>query len=122
MKVCFPVKSNEGLGSIPYNHFGTAPEFVICDLDSNDVKSIGNGDLGHKHGNCQPMKALSGQIVDAVVVGGIGQGAIAILNLMGIKVYKAIDGTIEDNLNSLKNNELKEFDMKHTCNHDGCSH
>ena len=48
MKVCFPVKSNEGLGSIPYNHFGTAPEFVICDLDSNDVKSIGNGDLGHK--------------------------------------------------------------------------
>ena len=29
MKVCFPVKSNEGMNSIPYNHFGSAPEFVI---------------------------------------------------------------------------------------------
>ena len=122
MKVCFPVKSNEGMSSIPYNHFGSAPEFVICDLESNDVKTIGNGDLGHEHGKCQPIKALSGEVVDAVVVGGIGKGAIVKLNSMGIKVYQAIEGTIEENINSLKNGELKEFDSNHTCNHDGCSH
>ncbi|WP_195514983.1 NifB/NifX family molybdenum-iron cluster-binding protein [Paraclostridium bifermentans] len=122
MKVCFPVKSNEGMSSIPYNHFGSAPEFVICDLESNDVKTIGNGDLGHEHGKCQPIKALSGEVVDAVVVGGIGKGAIVKLNSMGIKVYQAIEGNIEENINSLKNGELKEFDSNHTCNHDGCSH
>ena len=122
MKVCFPVKSNEGMSSIPYNHFGSAPEFVICDLESNDVKTIGNGDLGHEHGKCRPIKALSGEVVDAVVVGGIGKGAIVKLNSMGIKVYQAIEGTIEENVNSLKNGELKEFDSNHTCNHDGCSH
>ena len=122
MKVCFPVKSNEGMNSIPYNHFGSAPEFVICDLESNDVKTIGNGDLGHEHGKCQPIKALSGEVVDAVVVGGIGKGAIVKLNSMGIKVYQAIEGNIEENMNSLKNGELKEFDSNHTCNHDGCSH
>ena len=122
MKVCFPVKSNEGMNSIPYNHFGSAPEFVICDLESNDVKTIGNGDLGHEHGKCQPIKALSGEVVDAVVVGGIGKGAIVKLNSMGIKVYQAIEGNIEENINSLKNGELKEFDSNHTCNHDGCSH
>ncbi|MCI9304826.1 NifB/NifX family molybdenum-iron cluster-binding protein [Clostridium sp.] len=122
MKVCFPVKSNEGLSSVPYNHFGSAPEFVICDLEYNDVKSIGNGDLGHEHGKCQPIKALSGEVVDAVVVGGIGKGAIVKLNSMGIKVYQATSGTIEENINSLKNGELKEFDANHTCNHDGCSH
>ena len=122
MKVCFPVKSNEGLNSVPYNHFGSAPEFVICDLESNDVKSIGNGDLGHEHGKCQPIKALSGEVVDAVVVGGIGQGAIVKLNSMGIKVYQAVEGSIGDNIDSLNKGELKEFDSKHTCNHDGCSH
>lgn len=122
MKVCFPVKSNEGMSSMPYNHFGSAPEFVICDLESNEVKAIGNGDLGHEHGKCQPIKALSGEIVDAVVVGGIGKGAIIKLNSMGIKVYQAIEGTIEDNIKSLKSGELKEFDSNHTCNHDGCSH
>lgn len=122
MKVCFPVKSNEGISSIPYNHFGSAPEFVICDLESNDVKTIGNGDLGHEHGKCQPIKALSGEVVDAVIVGGIGKGAIVKLNSMRIKVYQAIEGNIEENINSLKNGELKEFDSNHTCNHDGCSH
>ena len=122
MKVCFPVKSNEGMNSIPYNHFGSAPEFVICDLESNDVKTIGNGDLGHEHGKCQPIKALSGEVVDAVVVGGIGKGAIVKLNSMGIKVYQAIEGNIEENINFLKSGELKEFDSNHTCNHDGCSH
>ena len=122
MKVCFPVKSNEGMSSIPYNHFGSAPEFIICDLETNNVKAIGNGDLGHEHGKCQPIKALSGEVVDAVVVGGIGKGAIVKLNSMGIKVYQSIEGTIEENVNSLKIGELKEFDSNHTCNHDGCSH
>ena len=122
MKVCFPVKINDGLNSIPYNHFGNAPEFIVCDLETNDIKTVGNGDLGHEHGKCQPMKALSGEVVDAVVVGGIGRGAIIRLNEMGIKVYKSIEGTVENNINALKNGNLVEFNINHTCNHDGCSH
>ncbi|MEG0297867.1 MAG: metalloregulator ArsR/SmtB family transcription factor [Clostridium sp.] len=122
MKVCFPVKSNEGIDSIPYGHFGTAPQFVVCDINTNEVKSINNGDLGHEHGHCQPMKALAGEVVDAVVVGGIGQGAITRLNSMGIKVYRAIEGNIEKNIEAYKKEELMEFPNNHTCNHDGCSH
>ncbi len=30
MKVCFPVKSNEGMESVQYGHFGTAPMSVVC--------------------------------------------------------------------------------------------
>ena len=59
MKVCVPVSENKGMESVPFGHFGSAPEFVICDLDSNEVKSINNGDLGHEHGKCQPLKALN---------------------------------------------------------------
>ena len=122
MKICFPVESNGGVKSIPYGHFGTAPLFVICDLETNKVKSVGNGDLGHEHGKCQPMKALSGEEVDAVVVGGIGAGAINKLNSMGIKVFQAIQGDLEKNLEAFKENKLKEFPSTHVCNHDGCSH
>ena len=118
MRICFPVKNNEGVKSVPYGHFGTAPTFVICDLEKDEVTTVGNGDLGHEHA----IKALSGEVVDAVVVGGIGAGAISKLNSMGIKVYKAIDGDIEVNLESLKKGELKEFSSTHTCNHHGCSH
>ena len=122
MKVCFPINTNEGVESIPYNHFGSAKMFIVVDSETREVKTIDNGNLDHEHGKCQPIKALSGEVVDAVVVGGIGQGAIVKLNSMGIKVYKAIEGTIGENIDSLNNGELKEFDSNHTCNHDGCSH
>ena len=122
MKVCFPVNSNNGVESIPYGHFGTAPEFIICNLETKEVKSIKNGDLGHEHGKCQPMKALSGEDVDAIVVGGIGQGAITRLNSMGIKVYRAKDGNVRDNIEAYKAGQLEEFESNHICNHDGCNH
>ena len=122
MKICFPVKSNEGLKSMPYGHFGSAPLFLVSDLDSNEVSIINNGDLEHEHGKCQPIKALSGHVVDAVVVGGIGAGAIKKLGSMGIKVYKAVDGDVSKNIEAFKNNELKEFPSNHVCNHDGCGH
>lgn len=122
MKICVPVEVNEGLDSKPFGHFGSAPMFVVCDLESGDISTINNGDLGHEHGKCQPIKALSGNIVDAVIVGGIGQGAIMKLNSMKIKVYRAQGETIEENLNLLKENKLQEFPSNHTCSHDGCGH
>lgn len=122
MKICVPVEVNKGLDSKPFGHFGSAPMFVVCDLESGEVNKIENGDLGHEHGKCQPLKALLGTAVDAVIVGGIGQGAIVKLNQMGIKVYKAQGDTIGDNINLLKENKLQEFSMNHTCSHDGCGH
>ncbi|MBU5336891.1 NifB/NifX family molybdenum-iron cluster-binding protein [Intestinibacter bartlettii] len=126
MKVCVPVEENKGMESVPYGHFGSAPEFVICDLDSNEIKSINNGDLGHEHGKCQPLKALKGQEVDAIIVGGIGAGAITKLNAMGTKVYRGVKDTIEYNLSLLKNNQLQELSVNDACSHNhgdgGCGH
>ena len=102
MKICFPVSNNLGLESVPYGHFGTAPMFVVCDLASNEVRVINNGDLNHVHGNCSPIKAIKGEDIDIVVVNGIGQGAINGLNNNGIKVLKAVEGTIGENLKAYK--------------------
>ena len=77
MKICVPVEVNNGFESRPFGHFGSAPMFVVYDLESGDLSTINNCDLGHEHGMCQPIKALAGNVVDAVIVGGIGQGAIA---------------------------------------------
>lgn len=126
MKVCIPVQENKGMESIPYNHFGSAPEFIICDLESGEVKSINNGDLGHEHGKCQPLKALEGNHVDAIIVGGIGKGAIMKLNEMGTKVFRAIKDNVENNLKLLKENDLIEITIEDACAHHhgdgGCHH
>ena len=122
MKVCVPVSENKGMESVPFGHFGSAPEFVICDLDSNEVKSINNGDLGHEHGKCQPLKALANKAVDAVIVRGIGAGAISKLNSMGTKVYQGIEGNVKENIKLLKENKLMEFTVYNGCNHHNCGH
>lgn len=120
MRVCVPVKENNGLESIAYNHFGSAPFFLICDLESKEIKVIENGDLHHAHGMCQPLKALAGETVDAILVGGIGAGALMKLNNQGIKVYKVADETVARNIELLNQNELGEFSANNSCNHHDC--
>ncbi|NLP45038.1 MAG: diguanylate cyclase [Peptococcaceae bacterium] len=124
MKICIPVEKNNGLESKIYNHFGSAPLFLIFDAETKElIKEINNGDLGHQHGMCQPMKALGGEQVNAVIVGGIGPGAIKGLNQQGIKAYKPKSPLISDNIELLKNNKLEQYTDIISCNHNGnCCH
>ncbi len=124
MKICFPVKSDKGLDSEVFGHFGSAPIFVVFDTETKAVDTINNQDLGHVHGKCNPLKALDGNIVDAVIVGGIGGGAMNKLKKAGIKVYKSSETKVQDNITLFENNSLSEFSKEHTCggHGDGCGH
>jgi predicted Fe-Mo cluster-binding NifX family protein len=126
MKICFPVAENKDMNSIVYNHFGSAPEFVIVNTDTNRVLTVGNKDQHHAHGACNPIMALNGEEVDAIVVGGIGAGALSKLNQKGIRVFQARETTISENIELLKNGSLLQFAPHHTCSGHGhgggCSH
>jgi len=76
MKVCFPVMENEGLESRVFGHFGSAPQFVVVDTVTSEMTAINNSDQIHEHGACNPVAGLGGHEVDAIVVGGIGAGAL----------------------------------------------
>jgi predicted Fe-Mo cluster-binding NifX family protein len=115
MKIAFPTQQNDNLDSEVYGHFGSAKYFVVVDADTNEVSTIGNQDLNHQHGNCQPLAALGGVAVDAVVVGGIGGGALRKLNSAGIKTYRAVEGTVNENLMMIKEGKLPAFSMDQTC-------
>lgn len=122
MKVCIPIEENKGLESIAYNHFGSAPFFLIYDMEKEAIKIIENGDLDHVHGMCQPVKALAGETVDAILVSGIGAGAIKKLTAQGMKIYKVENVTVAENIALLKKNELLEFSIKNSCDHHDCKH
>jgi predicted Fe-Mo cluster-binding NifX family protein len=115
MKIAFPVQEDLGLESPVYGHFGSAPLFVVLDSGSGAFQSIGNTDAHHMHGQCQPIQALGGTAVDQVVVGGIGAGALMKLQSLGIKVFRAIEGSVNENLALLKSNQLPEFLVDMTC-------
>ena len=124
MQICFPVEVDKGLESEVFGHFGSAPFFVVFDTQTKSVHTINNQDLGHVHGMCNPLKALNGKMVDAIVVGGIGAGAINKLNEMGIKVFKALSGSVQENLGFFETNILTEMTVKQACggHEGGCDH
>ena len=115
MKIAFPTQENKGLESAVYSHFGSAPVFIMVDVESGRMEVLHNQDLGHEHGNCQPLAALGGAPVDAVVVGGIGGGALKKLADTGIKTYRAVEGTVSENLSLIKADKLPVFAMDQTC-------
>lgn len=122
MRVCIPILENEGIESKPYNHFGSAPKFLVVNLEGQEIEVIDNGDLNHEHGKCQPLKALANKAVDVVIVRGIGAGAISKLNSMGTKVYRGVEGNVKENLQLLKDNKLVEFTVDKGCNQHSCDH
>jgi predicted Fe-Mo cluster-binding NifX family protein len=124
MKVGFAVQSNEGIESRVYDHFGSAPAFIIVDTEGKGVLTVNNKDLHHTHGACNPIMALDGKNVDAMVVGGIGAGALAKLNAMGIRVYGAGATTVKENLVLLGENRLEELSIYNSCrsHQGGCGH
>ncbi len=126
MKICFPVQQDNGIESAVYNHFGSAPLFVVFDTDTKSIASINNQDQHHTHGSCNPMKALDNQNVDAIVVGGIGAGALTRLNQMGITVHRAQGATIRENISLFQANTLPVLTVQGCCGghskDGGCAH
>jgi len=126
MKICFPVETARGLDSAVFGHFGSAPFFLIVDTESGELMEVGNGDQHHTHGKCSPLKALGGQKIDSVVVGGIGGGAFNKLNQLGVAVYRAEGGTVGENLEKVKTGSLQAFRPLSLCSghgaEGGCAH
>ena len=126
MRIAFPTQENNGLNSTVYNHFGSAKIFVIVETDDGSIETLFNQNLDHRHGHCQPMVALGGNHVDAVVVGGIGGGALRKLTADGKKVYRAAEGSVKENLELIQTNKLPEITFAQTCaghgNAGGCAH
>ena len=122
MKIAIPVADYRALESQVYGHFGSAPVFALVDSETMDIKPVGNRDHGHVHGACSPLKALAGAKPDAIIVGGIGMGALLGLRAAGMKVYRCTEGTVADAVRLLKDNKLEEIDDKGACGGHGGGH
>lgn len=125
MKICFPVNQSNDLDVTVHGHFGSAPMFLIVDAHSRTITSTINRDIDHRHGACRPLKALDGVEVDAVVVSGVGSGALAGLKQAGLKVYRAHPGTVAQNLDLIAGRQLEEFGDNKVCgghHHCGAQH
>lgn len=115
MKVCIPVEEYRGLDSAVNGHFGSAPVFALVDTETLAVEPLDNHDEHHQHGACSPLKAIGGRQVNAVIVGGIGPGAIRGLQAAGIEVFRFVDGTVADAVRQFNAGALPALTLQHAC-------
>lgn len=110
MKVCFPVIADQGLQSTMYGHFASAPLFLEVDTDTGQASAIPNCDKFNPDAGCDPFKALAGRQLDGVVVGGLGDNLLDMLNMMGFRVYEAQTDSVEENVELFGRQALPELE------------
>ena len=120
MRLCIPTETQDGKLAQVYGHFGSAPFFTIYDSEKVEVEVIKNDNEHHSHGMCQPMSALNGKDIDAVVCGGMGARAVQKLNEGGVKAYRTIQGTVADVAAQFSKGGLEEITVDNACIQHDC--
>lgn len=124
MKICFPIHEFKELESEINPHFGSSQTFAVFDTETNLLTPIVNQAL-HEHGStCNPFAKLGGAEIDALIVGGIGAGALSRLAQAGIRIYRAEAPTVKENISLFQKSMLPIFGMTDTCagHAGGCEH
>ena len=131
MKLCFPVVTDEGMDSKIYGHFTSTPMFLIVDTPTRQSSVVANCDRDNPYGGCNPFSALKGRQLAGIIVGGIGDESLRVMNLCGFKVYQAISADLAENVALFEENVLTELAVQqshlegrcstgegeHQCNH-----
>jgi predicted Fe-Mo cluster-binding NifX family protein len=115
MKICVPVTADLGLESPVSGHFGSAPIYMLVDAETRRTNALPNARAVHEHGACRPLDALAGHAIDAILVGGIGAGALMKLQGAGIRVYRATAPTVAGCLDAFEKNEAEEIGPAGAC-------
>lgn len=115
MRVAFATGVDRGLESPVHDHFGSAPLFIIVESESSQIEAVTNPDQVHVHGQCQPLAALGNKHVKALVVGGIGGGALRKLRSAGIKVFWAQADSVDENMRLFRAGTLSEIQLDQVC-------
>jgi len=128
MKIAFPITTDNGLKSLISERFGVAEKFMILDLETREGKVVVNQKRIEGNTSCKTGVFAKDTIVDAVVTNCIGDGSLRGLTTANIRVYTAQGDSIAENLELMKNGELKLFHIFDLCQgkknkkEGGCGH
>lgn len=115
MRLCIPTATSEGKSAQVYGHFGSAPYFTVYDSQQDMIEVLPNMNHIHQHEACQPLGALQGKQIDAVICGGMGMRALQMLQAQGIKAYFASPGTVDQTISRYLGRQLPEITLDNAC-------
>jgi len=105
MKIAFATDGNNLKDKIAL-HFGRAKNFLIFDIKNETFEVFENPEIG---GEELPPDFLAKQGVEAVIAFSLGPRAFEKFKNYKIEVFKAIEGTILENIEKFKEGKLKNL-------------
>lgn len=120
MKVCLPVVKDQGLQSTIYGHFASAPLFLEIDTDTGESAAIPNCDKHKPEAGCNPFRALAGKQLDGVILAGVGDNLLEMLNMMGFRVFEAQTESVQENIELFGKQELPELQKQNSAEAGRC--
>lgn len=107
MKIAVPTDGEKGMDEQVGEHFGRVTHYTIYDIESKEVKAIGNTSH-HMGGDGYPPELLSKEGVEVLLCNGLGWRAIGMFKESSIRVYIGAQGTVRDAISKWENGELQE--------------
>ncbi|WP_313152548.1 NifB/NifX family molybdenum-iron cluster-binding protein [Lacrimispora sp.] len=100
-----------------FQHFGKTEHFKIYQMEEKKITSTEVIDTkGSGHGALAEF--LKGLGADAVICGGIGEGARTSLSKAGIRLYPGVTGAADPAVEALLDGSLV-YDLEVRCSHHG---
>jgi predicted Fe-Mo cluster-binding NifX family protein len=125
MTICIPTLDARGLAAELSEHFGRSPYFTLIDSALGRVETLGNPRARHGAGTCSTAELLRGRAIAAVVCRGLGGGAFARLEEMGVPVFLSESVDVAGALEDYRQGRARPMGATHACHghHDhGCDH
>jgi predicted Fe-Mo cluster-binding NifX family protein len=120
IRLAVPSETPGGLDAARSGHFGRSPSFTLIDLVDGEIAAVDfveNAPLGH--GGCMsPVLTLGTNMVDAVIVAGIGHRPLLGCLQAGIRVFAGEDRPdVRSVVEAFVEMELSPVGPDATCRH-----
>lgn len=126
MKICLPTLDARGLAAPLSEHFGRSPYFTLVDAAGGVVETFANPRARHSAGSCSTAELLRGRAIEAVVCRGLGGGAFARLEEMGVPVFLSERANVAGALDDYRRGRARPMGAAHAHaghhDHGDCGH
>ncbi|WHH58387.1 NifB/NifX family molybdenum-iron cluster-binding protein [Petroclostridium sp. X23] len=113
MKIAMPC-SEKSIDSQVNQTFGRSPFFIIVDSDTIAYDAIENPAMNASGGaGIQAAQTIVDSGAQALITARCGQNASDVLKPAGVKLYKAIPGTVKQLVEAFKDGKLEELNDIH---------
>jgi len=113
MKIAIPVDENSNDTKVCMS-FGRTPYFLIYNTDTQKKEYLDNSAIASQGGaGIKAAQTIIDNSVEALLTPRCGENAADVFNTAGVKLYKTINDSVDDNIEAFKNNKLSILGQIH---------